>query len=379
MKDKKKVAILTWLNNGNYGSLLQAYALQSFITQLGYDVEDIDYKASKKTKLLNWIKNKNSPYLFIGKIKERLEKIRSKESKSFAIRDKLFNEFKNNNIKTTKIYTSPKEILEVKDKYDIYVCGSDQIWSPKLMNPIFYFSFLPETAHKVAYAPSFGVSMIEENKKEKIIKYLSSFDAISIREEKGRELLKELLGKDFTVQIDPTLLIDSSEWKSISKENTIDKKYILCYLLTPNQKYVDMIKEFADKQNLKVVLITTPIGPFNTGFEEKVDVGPAEWLGLVNNSEYVCTDSFHGCIFSLIFNKQFTLFKRFSDNTTWSQNSRIYNLANKFNVENRIVDENGRINYEDKVNYEKVNKLIKIEKENSAKWLKNVLEEISNE
>lgn len=372
----KKIAKLTWLNNGNYGSILQAYALQSHILQLGYDIEDIDYKASNKTKLLNWFKNGNSPYLFVGKIKEKVERLRSKEKIDFTQRNMLFKEFKKENIKTTKIYTSPKELKEIGNKYDAFICGSDQIWSPKLMNPVFYFNFLPENAYRISYAPSFGVSSIDEKKKKKIKKYIEKFNAISIREEKGSELVKELTGKECPVQIDPTLLINVDEWKRLAKPSEIKEKYIFCYLLTPNTKYIEMIKEVAKNKNMKVVIVLTPVGPFNTGFEEKVDVGPAEWLGLINDAEYVCTDSFHGCIFSMIFNKQFTLFKRFSDTTTWSQNSRIYNLAKMFNVENRIVDEETKINLNESINYNKVNNLIEIEKNKSSNWLKEALGEI---
>lgn len=372
----KKIAKLTWLNNGNYGSLLQAYALQSHISQLGYEVEDIDYKASNKTKLLNWFKNGNSPYLFVGKIKEKVEKLRSKEKVDFTRRNELFKKFKEENIKTTRIYRSPRELKELINKYDAFVCGSDQIWSPKLMNPVFYFDFLPDSAYRISYAPSFGVSSIDEKKQNKIKKYIEKFNAISIREEKGSELIKELTGKDCSVQIDPTLLIDVEEWKKISKASNMNEKFIFCYLLTPNNEYIEMIKEFAKEKNLKVVIVLTPVGPFNTGFEEKIDVGPAEWLGLINEAEYICTDSFHGCIFSMLFNKQFTLFKRFSDNTTWSQNSRIYNLAKMFNVEDRIADSESKINLREEINYAKVNKLIEIEKNKSSEWLKQTLGEI---
>ena len=304
----KKVAILTWLNNENYGSILQAYALQQFIRKQGYIVEDIDYDASNKVKIINWISNRNSPSLFLDKIKKKTCKWFSKQKIDFSLKQYKFKEFKENNIITTKKYKSPNELSEITKKYDIYVCGSDQIWSPKLMNPVFYFSFLDKDEYKISYATSLGVSYINERKKEKIRTLLKSFNFISVREEKGKELLKDLTEKNISVQLDPTFLLDKNEWEELlnsqSNYNSNNGKYIFLYLLSPNKKYIEKVKKIAKKENLKVKIVLTDIGPFNTGFYELSDIGPLEWLDLIKKAKFVFTDSFHGCIFSLIFNKQ---------------------------------------------------------------------------
>lgn len=376
----KKVAILTWLNNENYGSILQAYALQAFIKNNGYNVVDIDYDASNRAKLINWIKNRNSLNLFGDKIKRKTSKIFSKNTIDFSQRKLKFKDFKKENIVTTRKYSSPKELIELRNKYDIYVCGSDQIWSPKLMNPVFYFSFLDKDDYKISYAPSLGVSNIDDRKKELIKELLKGFNFISVREEKGKELLKDLTKKDITVQLDPTLLLCKEDWeKLLINRNNINNEYIFLYLLTPNDKYIEKVKEIAKRENLNVKVVLTDIGPYNTGFEELSDVGPLDWLALIKGAKYVFTDSFHGSIFSIIFNKQFILFKRFNDMKKGSENSRIINLSKKFGFEDRIADENTKIGSITPIDYTIINKKMYEERIKSQKWLLNALAGEENE
>ena len=369
----KKIAILTWLNNKNYGSVLQAYALQKYIRNLGFEAIDIDYDASTSEKLKNWIKQGNPVSLYKDKIDNVLLKLKSKNKADFKKRNQLFDEFKKEHIKTTKKYKKPTDLLELAGKFDIYICGSDQIWSPKLMNPIFYFSFLPSESYKVAYAPSFGVDKIEERKKERIKKLIATFKHISIREAAGQNILYEFFKKKYPILVDPTFLISKNEWLQIAKNGEEKEEYILCYFLTPNNKYVKIIQKYAKAKKLKVIIITTPVGPFNTGFEEKAAVGPKEWLGYFCNAKYIFTDSYHGTIFSIIFNKQFTIFKRFADNNKLSQNSRIYSLLKICNLTSRLADEKAIINFDDKINYKNVNELINKKISESKEWLKKAL------
>lgn len=376
----KKVAILTWLNNENYGSILQAYALQRFIIKSGYDAIDIDYNPSSIVRLENWLVNRNSPKLFVDKLKKKSNKILNKNKIDFSIRKQKFDQFKKENINITKRYSKFKELENINNKYDIYVCGSDQIWSPKLMNPVFFFSFLDKNQYKISYAPSLGVSYISKEKEKKIAELLDPFSYISVREQQGKEILNSIgLNKDVTVQVDPTILLTAEEWKRIINSSKEKEKYILLYLLSDNEEYIKKVKEIAHENNLKVRIILTDIGPFNTGFDEVKDSGPKEWLTLINNAEYVFTDSFHGAIFSMIFNKQFTLFKRFCDNKKNSENSRIHNLANVFGIENVIADKDTIIDIEHKIDYSEINKKIEKERKKSSEWLLNALVGAKNE
>lgn len=371
----KKIAIMTWLYNENYGSILQAYALQHFLRSEGYEAEDINYKPSLKTKLKNWTVNRNSPKLYIGKLKSLYLNKTCKKPEELKKRSKRFEEFKRKNMKLSCLYQSPQDLKVINSQYDVFVCGSDQIWSPKLMNPVFYLSFINEECKKIAYAPSFGVSHINNRKLNQIKTYLASFNNISVREKQGKDLIDKCVETEVTVQIDPTLLITDEQWDICVSKPPIKGKYILCYLLSKNDKYLRIVKYLSEKHKLHVVIITTQDGSFDTDFEEILDAGPSEWLGLIKNAELVCTDSFHGCIFSLIFSKEFVLFKRFCDNSSWSQNSRIYNLANMLNISERIIENQEELSNFKSLNYTDIKEIIKNEAEKSKKWLLEAIEE----
>ena len=270
------------------------------------------------------------------------------------------------------------QLSEVSAKYDIFICGSDQIWSPALLNPVFYFSFLPDEKAKIAYAPSFGVTNVSNRKKSIITSYLKKFDYISIRENEGQRLIKKLIGINVPVLIDPTLLLTKNDWSKFIDSNFKKKrKYIFCYMLTENETYIEKIKEFSKKMKLDVVITPTDKGPFNTGFKEIVDAGPSEWLTLLKNSDYVFTDSFHGCIFSLIFHKNFVLFKRFSDKKKSSENSRIYTLAKTFDFEPRIIDYSNldSIYKLNPLDYKIIDEKIKKEADIAKNWLLSSIKE----
>lgn len=374
----KKIAKLTWLHNGNFGSVLQAVALQRYLQDEGYDVIDLDYNASVSTKLMNWFKNKNSVRLFWGKYKEAKTKKQYNKEKEFSIRRKMFSEFKNMWMKKTDLCRTPEEIRKISNNFDVFICGSDQIWSPALMNPVFYLDFVPDSKKKIAYAPSFGVTSATAQKRKQIAEYVKRFDYVSVRELQGQEFIKEITAMDVPVVIDPTLLLNGEVWEEYTIEPDNDEEYIFCYLLTPNESYVRAVREVAKEKNMKVVIIPTSKGPFNTGFDEAIEVGPAEWLGYIKKAECVFTDSFHGCLFSSIFHKDFVLFKRFKDGNKVSENSRIYTLAKLLEVEDRIVDENNmdKIGYMKALDFEKIDDIIAQKSNESKNWLLDALEKV---
>lgn len=367
----KKIAILTWLYNGNYGTVLQAYALQSFLRKNNYNVENLNYRPSLKTKLINWAQNGNSPMLFLGKFKTAFSKKSCNNQDALALKDKRIEEFKKQNMVLTKVCRTPEELAEVSKDYDVYICGSDQIWSPALMNPVYYFSYLPQGAKKIAYAPSFGVTQTTNKKRQKIKEYLTSFNHLSVREMQGQELIKDILGKDVPLQIDPTMLLEAEDWNACTAERLVSEDYIFCYLLTPNEKYIEMVRQLAEKTGLKVVIVPTPKGPFDTGFDELIEAGPAEWLSLIKYAKFVCTDSFHGGVFSSIFNVQFWLFKRFSDSDKKSENSRIYTLVKRLGIVERVIGEDDaeKLLNGDMIDFVGVDKAIQSARENSSQWL----------
>lgn len=373
---KKKIAKFTWLHNGNYGSLLQAVALQKFLTAHGYDVTDVDYAASLMTKLLNWWKNKNSPMLFVQKFNEATRKRRCPHLELFSQREKKMDEFRRKHLKLTPLCQTPKEVKEAATNFDIFICGSDQIWSPALMNPVYFLDSVPNNKVKIAYAPSFGVTETTERKKKQISKYLKAFDYLSVRELEGQKLIHTLIGQEVPIQVDPTMLITKEQWEALAGTPLETKPYIFCYLLTPNSHYIQAVQRFARKKRLPVILIPTAKGPFDTGFEERVAAGPTEWLNYIENASYVCTDSFHGCIFSAIFEKDFVLFKRFSDKSKTSENSRVYTLSQLLGIEGRLLGQDQLKDFDQlpPLDFERIRSVIEHKAKSSAEWLLKILE-----
>nr|WP_294492644.1 polysaccharide pyruvyl transferase family protein [uncultured Mediterraneibacter sp.] len=372
----KKIAIFTWLHNGNYGSVLQAFALQRFLIDHEFNAINFDYDASLKTKLINWWKNKNSPNLFLKKIVDAKGKRSYPRPELFEKREKKFFDFKKENMQLTNLYRTPKEVADAAKEYEIFICGSDQIWSPALMNPVYYLDLVPDTSVKVAYAPSFGVIKMPDAKKRQISGYLKTFKYLSVREKQGQALVKELINKDIPVQVDPTMLISREMWAKYAGKRLIEGRYIFCYLLTPNPAYIEAVKKLSRRRGIPVVIVPTSKGPFKTGFSEHVDVGPLDWVNYIHNAELVCTDSFHGCIFSAIFEKDFILFKRFSDADKNSENSRIYTLTELLGVEHRLIDINNMDSLDNlkPINFDYIRETIERESEKSRKWLLDILE-----
>ena len=225
-----KIGVLTWLYNGNYGSILQAYALQRYLRNKNYIVESINYKPSTKEKVINLVKNKNSLRLFIDKIDIFMMKIIAKENVK-AINEK-FDGFRTDQFCLTACYRSPDEITEIEGKYDVYLCGSDQIWSPMLLNPVYYFDFLKKNDKLISYACSFGVNNVPVKKKTIIANLLEKFDSISVRELQGKDIVADLLGKDVDITVDPTLLLSSKEWDAVATDRIVKEDYVVCYFLS---------------------------------------------------------------------------------------------------------------------------------------------------
>ena len=365
-----KIGILTWLHNGNYGSILQAYALQKALRNQGYQTENIDYAPSTVKKVENLIKNKNSLKLFLEKWDAYCAKKVAGSPRELSEKQKKFDDFRENYINITQRYSSPKEVATIDGEFDAYICGSDQIWSPVLLNPVFYFDFLSDTERKIAYACSFGVSSIKGKKATKITNYLNRFDYISVRESSGCEIVKSLTGNVVPVMPDPTLLLQRTDWDKVSKYNLNLNNYIFCYFLSWNEEYWKYVENVSQQLGYQIVIVPSVKQTYQVNAKILKNIGPEEWVGLVKNANYVITDSFHGTVFSIIYNKPFTVLKRFSDDNPRSQNSRIYTLLEHYNLTNRLGINTDIFNLQE---YTKVNSQVEYDRRYALEWLNKVL------
>lgn len=343
-----KVGLSVCYDTKNFGSQLQVLATVKKIEDLGFETEIIRYrKKFSPSFAIQQLPRLFNPYFIHGKLgsmkKRKLIKKHPSVNQQVAVRNRRFGDFVKkyfNNL--SEPYFGWKELKKCSEsKYDIFLCGSDQLWLPNNLGSHFYtLEFAPENKPKIAYATSFGVSQIPWYQKGRTRKYLNRFEHLSTREIRGKEIIKELTGKEVPVVCDPTLLLSAREWEElIPPRKVIEDKYILCYFLGTNpahREYADRLKKTT---GLKIVTI-----PFLDNFVESdlsfgdyalYDIDAADFVNLIKNAEYVLTDSFHGTVFSILNHKQFVTFSRFADNTKNSRNSRISSLLMMLDLEER--------------------------------------------
>jgi len=365
-----KIGIITWFSYENYGTVLQAYALQRFIRNEGYDCELVNYLTSsscKKKINVEEIKKKiidkknNLIYKYIYLKKRRQIENKSKSFKNFII----------NNCVLTEILVNKNSLVELNKKIDTYICGSDQVWSPNELDGAYFLDFVNDNNKRISYAPSFGVSEIPDEYKDIVSKWMSKFDHLSVREKQGADIIKRLTGREATIVLDPTLLLKPEDWNIIADDANIQEPYILCYFLSDKREYWKNVEKIRKATGYKVVII--PVVPPSYLKKGMIlpETGPSEFVGLIKNAEIVLTDSFHGTIFAINYKKDFYTFKRFSDKDKKSENSRIYNILEKLNLENRLISNNQSVLTENIkiLNYGDVESRLVKEREKSIKFL----------
>jgi len=367
----RKIGIMTLNGYYNYGNRLQNYALQESLKFLGFVVETIiNRRTPKKTKFIKRIHNLGTnsyKEIYIKAYNKTWRKIRKK---SIVKRTENFKEFTLNYINETNYFISENNIPKnLSDRYDYFVTGSDQVWNPvyTLGSSIFFLTFA-EKHKRIAYAPSFGVSEIKPEYKEKYKEWISEIPWLSVREDDGARIIKELTGRDAPVLVDPTLLLTKEKWLSIAKEaqNKPKGNYLLTYFLGGiPPKYKKQIKKIAKVNNLEVINLA------DIRDKETYRTGPSEFIDYINSCSVFCTDSFHGAVFSILFEKPFIVYERMG--STLSMFSRIETLLKKFKLESRKA-ENIKSN-EDvfNIDFSHVPAILEAERKKSYDFLKEAL------
>ena len=383
-----KIGIITyWITRSNYGTVLQNYALQTFLRSFGFETFLIRTDIPLGCSRLDYYKSllqKNGFFSLACYFKSRLFcKIARKISSENKNDDKRnFPDFVNKNFNPIKIFRSLSELESDCPMADIYISGSDQVWNTYGENyntvseqiKAYLLSFVPDSAKKISCAASFGKSSLAMEFESLFKKELSRFDFISCREKSGVEICKRLGFENAVLQQDPTMILSSDEYKKIASKSLVPKKpYILLYLLGNDTDFsTRRLKQFAKLKNLEVVYV-----PANQS--QKINVYKKtfptveEWLGLYENASAVVTNSFHGTVFSLIFNKPFLSVHqtgKFED-----QNVRIDSLLEDFGLKNRIFSGDFEKLFSS-VDFEKVNKRLEEIRKCSpfVEWIKKMEE-----
>lgn len=368
----KKIAILTLNGYFNYGNRLQNYALQEVLKSLNFDVETIinDRKSASKKRLIERIYNlrKNSTKELYYKIYNIFWRNICKDS--IIKRTEIFKQFTLDYIKETRYTISKNNIPEnLSERYNYFVTGSDQVWNPvNLHGSSIYFLTFAEKHKRIAYAPSFGVSELKPEYIENYKEWISGMYKLSVREDDGAKIIKDLTGRDAPVLVDPTLLLTKEKWLSISKEahNKPKGKYLLTYFLggVPD-KAKRQIKSIVKENNLEVI----NLGDIKE--KETYRTGPSEFIDYINSCSILCTDSFHGTVFSILMEKPFIVYKRIGNSL--SMFSRINTLLDKFDLNSRKA-ENIRSNEEAfNIDYSHVPPILEAERNKAFNYLKEAL------
>lgn len=350
----KKIAVVSCYFKHNYGSMLQAYATQMALDKLNYDNETIDITGFdgeiKKAKLKYFAKASLTSDILLSKLGMAKNVLKKKLSKGeytnkIQIRDKKFDDFSKKYFRLSPIYSSMTELSnKCEERYSSVLVGSDQLWLPANIVANYYtLSFVPDTVNTIAYSTSFGQSQLPKSVAKKASVFLNKIKHIGVREETGQKLVKDIVGRNVPVVCDPTMLFTGEEWMSIQQEAPIvDGKYIFCYFLGNNPSHREFVKRLKKKTGYKVVALTH-LDEYiksdeNYADETPYDVDPADFVNLIRNAKYICTDSFHCSVFSILYRKQFLTFRRFNRDTIQSTNSRLDSLFNLVGVDNRFVN-----------------------------------------
>jgi len=336
---RKRIGLISLHYKHNYGTMLQAFALQKKLELLGHEAQYIDYRhPMPKLPLEKCVihRLKKLPKNFIDLPKHIKMIIYANK---MSLRHKHFDDFYCAKIKTNETrYYSEEELILNCPSYDIYIVGSDQVWNPNLSFycGVYFLRFVSDRKKKAAYAPSIGLSVLSAQQSAEMVEHLKKFTYLSCREQTGAVVLSKLCGKTVLQVVDPTLLLDASVWSKEAVDPKIEEPFILCYFLGEVKWQRDFVTRLEKQTGLRAYFIPNTyldVNKNNAVFE----VGPAEFIGLIKNANYVCTDSFHGCVFSAIFERQLYGFCKRAEVEMTSDNSRLADLFQLLGVPERLI------------------------------------------
>lgn len=380
-----KVAIMTFYGAYNYGAVWQAYALRKKIQDMGYDCELINYSTraflelrkdrSKIQRLCDKVKKAlKDPIFYINVyIMEYGKKRKIKRlGNTVQLRDRKFDEFTEMYLKTNgRKYNTHSALVGAELDYDVYVCGSDQIWNPKMcdMDSNYFLQFV-DANKRIAYAPSIGISTISSKEwQERFKKFLGEMEYISVREKQGALALEHILHREVRVVLDPTLLMDRAEWEELLPPMEEKEPYILNYFLG-DDKYVHKYLNAIEKKYEKKYKIINLLFDFTS-------CGPIEMLSLIRGAKMVFTNSFHGMLLSINFNVPFVVGKTLKDTQKENGLSRVDEIMATFKIRGRIwtLGESMREEWEI-MDYTNVNEVLIERKKDSMAYLRDAIKSV---
>lgn len=337
-----KIGIITIQKSEvNFGACLQSFALWKYVSDLGHTCEVIDLlRPCHKDYCISpsFGENKKTLLCKINCFLHRVLK-RNKNNEILYDSSKFYTTF-NNKVRYSKQFKSVESLYSSVLDYKVLISGSDQIWNPNMpfINAPYFLTFASSNVKKISYASSFGIDKIPDEVKCDYRRWMQDYSHISTREESGAKIIMEVLGKNAQVVLDPVFLLKKTQWQKEMKpyKGLQSKKYVLLYMLKYDQKVLNNAKRVAKNKNLPLYIVMSD--PKVIELEDAIqimDIGPAEWLWLIDNADTMVTTSFHGTAFCLIFKTPFFVFIKKESPT----NTRIEGLLTAFDLQNHIYDE----------------------------------------
>ena len=365
----KKIGIVTFHRAVNYGAMLQALALQRAIKDMGEDSELIDYvdelyehyKISYKTS--NPIKSM-AKYLLSGKVR---------------LKNKRFNDFIEQNADiSARIYNRESINNIPEEDYKFFFTGSDQVFNPRIVNfdANYLLGFVKDKNKCCSYAASIGLSELDRDEGQWLYQHIKDFKQILIREKTGQEVIRKIGINDSQLVCDPTFLLDEATWSSMENKIDMPEHYILSYGFKNNTAIQECIELLKKKTGLPILHISDGLKNNKAGYQIVRGAGPAEWLYLIDNADYIVTNSFHGMIFSFIFKRQ--VFVADSKDGTFS---RMKDFLVEMDCKDRIIGEDVDVYkaIEHGINYNQVSPKLTAYCERSKQILKTIFKEETSE
>lgn len=313
-----KIGILTFHWGTNYGGVLQAYALQTFLKNTGFDVQIINFAPHTfRDSFVKCFYSKNPKTIF--------------ENITNYFKERNIKQFRNKHLIQTKRYFTPGELIANPPKMDVYITGSDQVWNPyglKSNEKIYFLPYGSESCIKLSYAASFGVTDYPVELLKQIAPLLKKFKAISVREKSGINILQKAGINNGLLLPDPTLLLTAENYNSIiQNEELSERSDFFFYVLQKHQNCINKIYRQLEKDKSNKIVHSNKIKNSVIGIET--------WLNYIKNTKFVITNSFHGVVFSIIFNTPFVVAPiegRFE-----GMNDRIVTLLESYDLKDRII------------------------------------------
>ena len=372
---KREICIVTWFGTENYGSNLQAIGLSRTLKELGYEPYFME-KFKVKSFLLR------HPNLLYARVINRINLNKRKAFFSpvpYTIspeRKARVDKFKTDHFKTKNYYSSESWKKDV-DNHIIFACGSDILWNPARGYPAINFLDIAYYAglSRFSYASSVGALELPKDYYKAYKRYHGSMKAVGVREEAVADMFEPILGFKPTKVVDPSLLRTADQWDEFANHAElsveIDKRgFILCYFVMNDPRYWGYVKKVEEETGLQIVVLPMHKQDEEQGYDAVLDGTTYEFLWLIKNATFICTDSFHACVASMIYHKEFYLLRR----TRKSEDAKYNDFLGRYKLENRAVTDESKFVRKEQIDYSYADRKLEEDRKFSLDFLKGTLE-----